>query len=78
MTLAVPEDCVSPEKLPGAVALGVPIGLLMGWSRTFKDYTFPILEVLRPIPILAWVPLAILMVAYTLFGLWLLSTPAAG
>jgi NitT/TauT family transport system permease protein len=33
----------------------------MGWSRTFRDYTFPILETLRPIPILAWVPLAILM-----------------
>jgi NitT/TauT family transport system permease protein len=33
----------------------------MGWSKRFKDYTFPILETLRPIPILAWVPLAILM-----------------
>ena len=33
----------------------------MGWSRKFKDYTFPILELLRPIPILAWVPLAIVM-----------------
>lgn len=44
-----------------ATALGVPLGLLMGWSRAFRDYTFPILETLRPIPILAWVPLAILM-----------------
>ncbi len=44
-----------------ATAIGVPIGLLMGWSTKFKDYTFPILELLRPIPILAWVPLAILM-----------------
>ncbi len=44
-----------------ATALGVPLGLLMGWSRVFRDYTFPILETLRPIPILAWVPLAILM-----------------
>lgn len=44
-----------------ATAVGVPLGLLMGWSRRFKDYTFPILETLRPIPILAWVPLAILM-----------------
>ena len=41
--------------------VGVPLGLFMGWSRVFKDYSFPILEVLRPIPILAWVPLAILM-----------------
>ena len=44
-----------------ATAIGVPLGLLMGWSRTFREYTFPVLETLRPIPILAWVPLAILM-----------------
>src|SRR6266511_2466315 len=44
-----------------ATGIGVPLGLLMGWSRTLKDYTFPILETLRPIPILAWVPLAIMM-----------------
>lgn len=44
-----------------ATVFGVPIGLFMGWKKTFKDYTFPLLEVLRPIPMLAWVPLAILM-----------------
>ncbi|MEE8350824.1 MAG: ABC transporter permease [Rhodospirillales bacterium] len=44
-----------------ATGLGVPLGLFMGWSKTFRDYSFPILETLRPIPILAWVPLAILM-----------------
>lgn len=44
-----------------ATLVGVPLGLLMGWSKKFHDYTFPILETLRPIPILAWVPLAILM-----------------
>lgn len=44
-----------------ATALGVPLGLFMGWSKTFKDYTFPLFESLRPIPMLAWVPLAILM-----------------
>lgn len=46
-----------------ATGVGVPLGLFMGWSKTFRDYTFPILETLRPIPILAWVPLAILMFA---------------
>lgn len=44
-----------------ATVLGVPLGLFMGWNKKFKDYTFPILELLRPIPVLAWVPLAILM-----------------
>ncbi len=44
-----------------ATLLGVPLGLFMGWKKTFRDFTFPILETLRPIPMLAWVPLAILM-----------------
>jgi ABC-type nitrate/sulfonate/bicarbonate transport system permease component len=44
-----------------ATALGVPIGLLLGWSTTFREYVFPVFEMLRPIPILAWVPLAIIM-----------------
>lgn len=44
-----------------ATGLGVPVGLFMGWKKTFKDYTFPLLETLRPIPMLAWVPLSILM-----------------
>lgn len=44
-----------------ATLLGVPLGLLLGWSRSFREYVFPIFEMLRPIPILAWVPLAILM-----------------
>ncbi|MEP7261132.1 MAG: ABC transporter permease subunit [Usitatibacter sp.] len=44
-----------------ATALGVPLGLLLGWSPRFKEYVFPVFEMLRPIPILAWVPLAIVM-----------------
>jgi ABC-type nitrate/sulfonate/bicarbonate transport system permease component/CRP-like cAMP-binding protein len=44
-----------------ATVLGVSFGLLLGWSRKFKEYVFPIFEMLRPIPILAWVPLAIVM-----------------
>jgi ABC-type nitrate/sulfonate/bicarbonate transport system permease component/CRP-like cAMP-binding protein len=44
-----------------ATLLGVGFGLLLGWSRAFKEYVFPVFEMLRPIPILAWVPLAIVM-----------------
>ena len=44
-----------------ATVLGVPLGLFMGWKKAFRDYTFPILELLRPIPVLAWVPVAILI-----------------
>ena len=42
------------------VGLGVPIGLAMGMNRVFHGMGFPVLEVLRPIPPLAWVPLSIL------------------
>jgi NitT/TauT family transport system permease protein len=44
-----------------ATFLGISIGVLMGWSRIFRGLTFPVLEMLRPIPILAWIPLAILL-----------------
>lgn len=44
-----------------ATLLGVPFGLFLGWSRKFKEYIFPVFEMLRPIPVLAWVPLAIVM-----------------
>jgi sulfonate transport system permease protein len=44
-----------------ATGLGVPFGLFLGWSRNFREFTFPVFETLRPIPVLAWVPLAIVM-----------------
>ena len=48
-----------------ATILGVPVGLLLGWSKAFKEYVFPVFELLRPIPVLAWVPLAIVMFTAT-------------
>ena len=44
-----------------ATGLGVPFGLFLGWSKTFREFSFPVFETLRPIPVLAWVPLAIVM-----------------
>jgi len=44
-----------------STGLGVPFGLFLGWSRIFREFTFPVFETLRPIPVLAWVPLAIVM-----------------
>lgn len=44
-----------------AVALGVPLGLAMGWRRAVRDYAGGLIGLLRPIPPLAWVPLAILL-----------------
>jgi NitT/TauT family transport system permease protein len=40
--------------------VGIPLGLLIGWRRTFSDLTFPVVELLRPIPPIAWIPAGIL------------------
>jgi len=43
-----------------AMVIGIPFGLLMAVSRTAKAICFPVFELLRPIPPLAWVPAAII------------------
>ncbi len=43
-----------------ATVLGVPLGLAMGWSPRFRSVVDPLLEFIRPIPPLAWIPLSIL------------------
>jgi len=42
-----------------AVAVGVPLGLAMGWSKRAEAFINPVFLLLRPIPPLAWIPLAI-------------------
>jgi sulfonate transport system permease protein len=44
-----------------ATLLGVTAGVLMGRSRLARDILMPYVEILRPIPAVAWIPLAILM-----------------
>lgn len=44
-----------------AVILGVSLGILIGWFQKIEDLVFIPLEILRPIPAVAWIPLAILM-----------------
>lgn len=43
-----------------AVGIGVPLGLAMGWYRAVDAFVSPAFGVLRNIPPLAWIPLAIL------------------
>ncbi len=43
-----------------AVVLGVPFGLLLGWFRNLFFAFNPIIQVLRPISPIAWIPIAIL------------------
>jgi taurine transport system permease protein len=42
-----------------AALVGVPLGLAMGWSRSFEAFINPAFLLIRPIPPLAWIPLAI-------------------
>ncbi len=44
-----------------ATALGITLGLLMGRSRFIRDMVSPYIELLRPIPAVAWIPMAILL-----------------
>jgi NitT/TauT family transport system permease protein len=43
-----------------AVVCGVPLGLFLGWHRRAEAAINPILQLLRPISPLAWIPIAIL------------------
>jgi len=43
-----------------AIAAGVPLGLLMGWVSGAFSTLNPIVQILRPISPIAWIPIAIL------------------
>jgi ABC-type nitrate/sulfonate/bicarbonate transport system permease component len=43
-----------------AAVLGIPLGLAMGWFERFRATVDPVIEFIRPIPPLAWIPLSIL------------------
>ena len=42
-----------------AIAIGVPLGMWMGWSWRAEAFVNPVFLLIRPIPPLAWIPLAI-------------------
>ena len=48
-----------------AAILGIPLGIAIGYSRFIRALVFPTVEVLRPIPPIAWIPLAILFFPQT-------------
>jgi NitT/TauT family transport system permease protein/sulfonate transport system permease protein len=43
-----------------AAAVGLTLGVVLGWFRILSDFIKPLVEALRPIPPIAWTPLAIL------------------
>ncbi|MDR1659742.1 MAG: ABC transporter permease [Desulfovibrio sp.] len=44
-----------------AVALAVPIGMLMGWNQKIRAFLLPLWQLLSPIPPPAWVPMTIII-----------------
>jgi len=43
-----------------ALLVGIPLGALMGWYKNADRFFNPLIEMLRPIPPLAWIPFAII------------------
>lgn len=43
-----------------AALVGVPLGIAMAWWTKLKWIVFPIFQLIRPVPPLAWIPLTIL------------------
>ena len=44
-----------------AVLIGIVIGVLIGRSKIVRSAILPYIEIIRPIPAVAWIPMAILM-----------------
>lgn len=53
------------------VIFGVPVGILMAWSRWIDRFVRPLFDLIRPIPGLAWIPMFIL-----LFGIGIIPKAA--
>lgn len=60
-----------------AAALAIPLGVLMGRSKIINAMLEPGFNLLRPIPVTAWVPLAMLIIGYGDFSTIFLIVIAA-
>ena len=56
-----------------AAAVAVPLGLLAGWHEPVADLTLPGLELVRPIPPIAWIPAVILLIPGTEPGIMFIT-----
>jgi NitT/TauT family transport system permease protein len=46
-----------------AAFIAVPLALIMGWLKSTEHLLFPINEIARPIPPLAWIPVAVILLS---------------
>ena len=49
-----------------ALVVAVPLGLVIGYSKTVREFANPVIEVMRPIAPIAWAPIFILAIDYTI------------
>lgn len=58
-----------------AILTGIPLGILMGWSKKADAFLNPIFQLIRPIAPIAWIPLTILWfglgIPAKIFVIWL-------
>jgi NitT/TauT family transport system permease protein len=45
----------------GATVIGIPLGLALGWYPAANQVVNPVLQILRPISPIAWIPVAIIL-----------------
>lgn len=48
-----------------AILLGIPLGMVIGWFRSADRFSYPLIELIRPIPPIAWIPVAIAILKLT-------------
>ena len=51
--------------MAAGMCIAIPLGVAMGWFRSIDRISDPIIEILRPIPPLAWIPFAIMWIGLT-------------
>ncbi len=54
--------------LLSALIVGIPIGMTMGWFKIVNRILDPLIEIIRPIPPLAWIPFAIIWIGLNPMG----------
>jgi len=42
-----------------SIIIGAPLGLFMGWFKPVDKFVRPLFEIIRPIPPISWIPIAI-------------------
>lgn len=60
-----------------AIVVGVPLGILIGWSRIVAALVDPSIQWLRPVPITAWLPISIAIFGISGLGAIFLITIGA-